>query len=382
MRKMLIFGAGLMALASCGSAPEPQKKAVSTAPAVRVNQIPAASSPWPVEREVVGTVQARTTSMIAAKLMAYVREIRVNTGDTFSAGQTLITLDSKDFDSAVRQAEAARREAQSTEAEMDSAITAAKAQLELAQVTFRRMKDLFDKKSISNQEFDEAQAKLRLAQASYDMTASRKSQLSAKLDSASEAIQSANILRAYTTITAPFAGVVTERKVEPGNLVTPGTPLLMIEQAGAYRLEVPVEESMLPKLKRGQPVRVSIEALDRTLDATIGEIVPAVDAASRAVTVKINLPPMSGLRTGMSGRAKFPGETGTAISVPVGAVRRQGSIETVFVVDQGVARSRLVTTGEVRGEQVRVLSGLNANEPVIHPVPAGLEDGARVEAKE
>jgi RND family efflux transporter MFP subunit len=338
------------------------------------------STEWPSEREVVGTVQARTASMVAAKLMAYVREIRVNTGDSFSAGQTLITLDSKDFDSAVRQAEAARREAQSTEAEIHSAITAAKAQLELAQVTFQRMKDLFDKKSISNQEFDEAQAKLRLAQANYEMANSRRSQLAAKLDSAAEAIQSANIVRAYTTITAPFAGVVTERKVEPGSLVSPGTPLLMIEQAGAYRLEAPVEESMLPHLRRGQPVQVVLDALDKSLQGTIGEIVPAVDAASRAVTVKINLPALAGLRSGMAGRARFAGTPRTVLTVPAGAVRKNGSLETVFVVDQGVARARLVTTADAKDGQLRVLTGIAAGERVIHPIPPSLADGARVEA--
>lgn len=381
--KTLFFGLpflGALWLAGCGGASEPQKKSTAAAPAVRVSTVAVESTEWPSEREVVGTVQARTASMVAAKLMAYVREIRVNTGDSFSAGQTLITLDSKDFDSAVRQAEAARREAQSTEAEIHSAITAAKAQLELAQVTFQRMKDLFDKKSISNQEFDEAQAKLRLAQANYEMANSRRSQLAAKLDSAAEAIQSANIVRAYTTITAPFTGVVTERKVEPGSLVSPGTPLLMIEQAGAYRLEAPVEESMLPQLRRGQPVQVVLDALEKSLQGTIGEIVPAVDAASRAVTVKINLPALAGLRSGMAGRARFAGTPRTVLTVPAGAVRKNGSLETVFVVDQGVARARLVTTADAKDGQLRVLTGIAAGERVIHPIPPSLADGARVEA--
>jgi RND family efflux transporter MFP subunit len=376
---MPFLGIAVLWLAGCGGAPEPQKKAAA-APAVRVSTAAVESTEWPSEREAVGTVQARTSSVIAAKLMAYVREIRVHTGDSFTAGQTLITLDSKDFDSAVRQAEAARREAQSAEAEINSAITAAKAQLELAQVTFQRMKDLFDKKSISNQEFDEAQARLRMAQANYDMATSRRSQLAAKLDSAAEAIQSANIVRAYTTITAPFAGVVIERKVEPGSLVSPGAPLLMVEQAGAYRLEVPVEESMLPQLRRGQVVPVFLDALGRSLEGAIGEIVPAVDAASRAVTVKINLPAVAGLRSGMSGRARFAGPPRTVLTLPAGAVRKQGSIETVFVADQGVARSRLVTTADAKDGRVRVLTGLAAGERVVHPLPPSLEDGARVEA--
>lgn len=349
---------------------------------MRVQRVVVSAVSWPVEREIVGTVQARTTSVLAAKIMAYVREIHVQTGDSFSAGQVLVTLDSKDLDSAVRQAEAARREAESTGAEIQSAIAAAKAQLELAQVTFRRMQDLFEKKSISNQEFDEAQAKLRLAQSNFDQAVSRQAQLKAKLEAAAEAIQSANILRSYTTIAAPFAGIVTERKVEPGNLVTPGAPLLVIEQAGAYRLEVPVEESLALKLRRGQMVTVSLEALGRELPVAISEIVPSVDAASRSVTVKINLPSLTGLRSGMSGRVKFSFESETVLAIPASAVRRLGSLETVFVVEQGVARSRLVTTGEARQGMVRVLTGLKPSEAVIHPLPASLEDGMRVEANE
>ena len=83
------------------------------------------------------------------------------------------------------------------------------------------------------------------------------------------------------------------RSVEPGTLAVPGAPLLTIEREGAYRLEASVEESHLAAIRVGQPVSVTLDGVDRRIEARVSEIVPAVDAASRAYTVKIDLPAMS-----------------------------------------------------------------------------------------
>ncbi|MCZ2146405.1 MAG: efflux RND transporter periplasmic adaptor subunit [Bryobacterales bacterium] len=367
-----------LTLVGCGRE-EPAKKQTAAATPMAVTTVTAEGSEWPTVREAVGTVHARVSGSVSSRIMAYVREVRVNQGDSVRAGQLLITLDSKDLDTTVRQAEEAQREARSAEAEVESAIRAAKAQLDLAEVTFKRMKDLFDKKSISHQEFDEAQARLQLARANHDMAVSRRKQLEAKIEQAAAGVRNASIMRGYSEITAPFSGVVTEKRVEPGNLATPGAPLLIIEQAGSYRLEVPVDESMLPSLRRGQRVDVELEALDRALQAPIAEIVPSVDPATRSVTVKLDLPGQGNLRSGMSGRARFPGAVSKVLAVPASAVRQQGSLQFVFVADQRHARGRLVTTGEHRGGLVQILSGLSEGDAYIHPLPPTLADGAPVE---
>lgn len=372
----------LLALSSCGHKEEPAAKAKAAPQApIAVSTTRAANTDWQVTREAVGTIRARITATVSARLMAYVRELRVNTGDTVRAGQTLITLDSKDLDTAVRQAEEAQREARSYEAEVESAIRGAKAQLDLAQVTFNRMKDLSEKKSISNQEFDEAQARFRLAQAGHDTAVSKRKQIEAKVAQASEAVKNAGIFRSYTEITAPFSGTVIEKRVEAGSLATPGAPLLILEQAGAYRLEVPVDESLLAGIRRGQRIEVAVDATDKTLAATVGEIVPFADAASRTITVKLDLPPASGLRTGLSGRAQFRLASAKALTIPESAIQPQGSLQLVFTVDRNHARSRLVTLGERRGGQVQILSGLNEGEQVITPIPPLLADGSPVEVR-
>jgi multidrug efflux pump subunit AcrA (membrane-fusion protein) len=215
MKKMLPV-VGMVLLAACGHKEEAVKKATPPAPAVPVQTAKVSVAEWPTAREVVGTVRARNTASVSSRIMAYVRDVRVSQGDTVRAGQVLVTLDSKDLDTAQRQATEAQREARSAEAEVESAIRAAKAQRDLAQVTFERMKGLFEKKSISNQEFDEAQAKLRLAQAHVEMAEAKRKQLEARIAQAGEQAQSAGIQQGYAQITAPFAGMVSEKRVEPG----------------------------------------------------------------------------------------------------------------------------------------------------------------------
>jgi RND family efflux transporter MFP subunit len=282
------------------------------------------------------------------------------------------------MDANVLRAEAAEAEVLTAIPEADQGVAGAKANLDLAQSTFQRMQELASKRSISNQEFDEAAARLRSAQAAYDMARSKRSQLDPRRAQLQQEIHGATILRGYARIAAPFSGIATAKAVEPGSLAAPGAPLLTIEADGAYRLEASVDESRLPSVKAGQTVEVALEALDRRLSARVSEIVPAVDAASRAYTVKIDLPPIPNLRSGMFGRARFRVGARKALAVPFAAIVERGQIQSVFVIENGLAHMRLATTGRREQDAVEVLSGLSEGETVVSPVPAGLSDGARV----
>jgi RND family efflux transporter MFP subunit len=314
--------------------------------------------------------------------MAYVRQVAVQVGDRVREGQDLITLASQDLDANVRRAEAAESEVRSAIPEADNGVAGTKANLDLAQSTFKRMEELASKKSISNQEFDEASARLKSAQAGYDIARAKRTQLDSKLAQVEQEIRAARIMRDYTRIAAPFSGVVTAKSVEPGNLAAPGAPLLTIEREGAYRLEASVEESKLPFVKTGQTVEVALEALDRRLTARVSEIVPAVDAASRAYIVKIDLPGVTNLRSGMFGRGWFPLGSRKVVAIPPQALVERGQLQSVFVIEDGLARTRLVTTGKRAPKGVEVLSGLSEGERVVSPVPSGLADGSRVEARQ
>jgi RND family efflux transporter MFP subunit len=349
---------------------------------VAVQTVTVAAQEWPAVYEATGTVRARTAATVSSKVTGYVQQVSFQVGERVREGQELITLDARDLEATLRRAEAGLAEVQSAVPEADSAAAAAKANLDLAQATFKRIEDLAAKKSISTQEFDESTARLKSAQANYEMSRARRKQLDSKVAQANEEVRAATIIRNYARIAAPFAGVVTARSVEPGNLASPGVPLLTIEREGAYRLEASVEESRIGSVRAGQTVQVALEALDKTLSARVSEIVPAVDAASRAYTVKIDLPAMAQLRSGMFGRALFPMKGRRVTAVPETALQERGQLVSVFVAEDGSARTRLVTTGQRSRGFVEVLSGLSAGEKVIQPTPAGLADGTRIEVKQ
>ncbi|HTM15063.1 MAG TPA: efflux RND transporter periplasmic adaptor subunit [Bryobacteraceae bacterium] len=369
-----------LVITGCGEAARESKTATPAAP-IAVTAVTASEQAWPAIYEATGTVRARTSTVIAAKLMGYVREVKVQTGDRVREGQPLVTLDARDLDVNSRRAEAALEEVRSSIPEADSAVAGAKANLDLTQTTFSRMQELFNKKSISNQEFDEASAKLKAAQAAYQMALAKRAQLDAQAARVQQDVRASEVARSYAEITAPFGGVVTTKTVDPGTLAVPGTPLLTIEREGAYRLEASVEESHLAAIRVGQPMAVTLDGIDRTLDARVSEIVPAVDAASRSYIVKIDLPNVPGLRSGAFGRASFSMGSRDALSIPAAAVSERGQLQSVLVAENGVARTRLITAGSKNKDRIEVLSGLTAGDKVIFPVPQSLGDGAAVEVR-
>jgi RND family efflux transporter MFP subunit len=367
-------------MAGCGEAPN-EKAASTSQPAVAVSTTATGTETWPSTYEATGTVKARTSAVIAAKLMGYVREVKVRAGDRVREGQSLVTLDTRDLDVSSRRAEAACDEVRTAMPEADSAVAAAKANRDLAQVTFGRIQDLFQKKSISNQEFDEASARLKAAQAAVEMAEARRTQLNAKLAQVDQEVRATEVTRSYADLPAPFAGIVVSRSIEPGSLAVPGEPLLTIEREGAYRLEASVEEEHLAAIRVGQPVAVTVDGVEQTIDARVSEIVPAVDAASRTYTVKIDLPPLTAVHSGVFGRAAFQLASRSLVAIPAEAVVERGQLQSVLVADNGLAHTRLITAGQKAKDRVEVLSGLSAGEKVIVPIPRGLADGDRVEVR-
>ena len=382
MKSFFIFlPVPVLLLTSCGSEPA-RRDAQPQTQTVTVRTAAVSSQDWPARYEATGTVRARTTATISSKLTGYVQQVSVQVGDHVRQGQPLIVLDTRDLDVSLHHAEAARSVVESAIPELESATAAAKASLDLAQTTFKRMEELAAKKSISNQEMDEASARLKAAQANYEMARARRTQINSQVAQVEQDVRAAGITRDYAKLTAPFSGVVITKTAEPGNLATPGAPLLTIEQDGLYRLEASVDESKLASVKVGQVVEAVIEASDRKLNARVSEIVPSVDSASRTYIVKLDLPATPQLRTGMFGRAIFPLATQKVVAVPVAALTERGQLQSVFVVEDGIAHTRLVTTGRRTSDAAEILSGLNAGEKVVISLPPDLQDGAKVEVRQ
>jgi RND family efflux transporter MFP subunit len=196
-------------------------------------------------------VRARHTADIAAKISGNILEVRVQAGDRVTAGQTLVVLDRADLEAGLRRAEAACAEAESAVAETENAIAGATATLDLARVTHRRFEDLLAKASVSQQESDESQARLKSAGAALDMATSKRRQAEARRNQVEAELAAVRVALGYATLSAPFSGRVTERKADPGSLATPGTPLLTVEREGNLRLEASIDESRLGLVRIG-----------------------------------------------------------------------------------------------------------------------------------
>jgi multidrug resistance efflux pump len=320
-----------------------------------------------------GVVQARTTATIAARILAPVREVRVSPGDQVRKGQTLIVLDGHDLDAGARAGRSAALAAEQGVKAAAAELQSADASLALARVSHDRIAGLQARRSATAQELDDATATLRSAEARVAAASARALQAASALESARAASDQASTIASFTTITAPFDGMVTGKMVEPGNLASPGTPLLRLEDTRGFRLEVRVDESRIGQVQNGDSVPVLLGAWPTPIEGTVVEVSRTVDADARAFLVKIALPETRGLRSGEFGRARFRGTPRRALTVPSSAVVRRGQLTSVFVVDGGVAHVRLVN---LSGSEA--LAGLTESEVVILSPPAGVTDGRRV----
>jgi multidrug efflux pump subunit AcrA (membrane-fusion protein) len=317
-----------------------------------------------------GVVQARTTAAITARILAPVREVRVSPGDRVRKGQTLVVLDGDDLAAGARAARSAALAAAQGANAAAAELQAAEASLALARASYDRVAGLHARQSATAQEFDDATAALWTADARVAGASARAVQAALAVESAQATSDQASTTKSFTTIAAPFDGMVTEKMVEPGNMASPGLPLLRLEETREFRLEVRVDESRIDHIRSGNRVAVYLGNGTTAIEGTVVEVSRAVDADARAFLVKIALPETLGVRSGEFGKARFDGPPRRALTIPSSAIVRRGQLTSVFVLDKGVARVRLVNLSGTE-----VLAGLTESEVVVLSPPAGLNDG-------
>jgi RND family efflux transporter MFP subunit len=357
--------------------PSPHETRASEQPALSVKTAPVALGEGVGTYEAGGVVQARTTAVITARMLAAVLDVRVAPGDRVKAGDLLVLLDGRDLGATAASARSAAVGAEQGLTAAAAEARAADAALVLARATYDRVSALQTRRSATPQELDEATAALRAAEARVAGAAARSAQAASGVESARAASEAAGTLESFTRLTAPFDGVVTAKMVDVGNMASPGLPLVRVEDTRGFQLEVRVDESRAGALLVDAVVPVVLDGSSGTdavtLQGRVAEVSRAVDADTRAVLVKIALPQTPGVRSGMFGRARLPGAARRALTVPESALVRRGQVTSTFVVEDGVARLRLVS---VRGTEV--LAGLGEGDVVVLDPPAGLADGRRV----
>jgi len=347
------------------------KPATQASPAkvrgIAVMQVEKASVPEVVEA--MGTVRAVLSAQLSSQVMGTITRVNVHEGDRVRRGEVLVSIEEAQQQAAFAGANAGLRASQQS-------IAAADADYALAESTMKRYQMLYDKKSVSPQEFDEVKTRLAAAEARRDAARSGRTQAEAGVSQAGTAIS-------FTKVRAPFDGIVIARPAEPGAMAAPGVPLLTLEDPSRFRLEATVDESKIGAVRFGESVPVVIDALgDQSIAGKVTQIVPAADPGSRTFTVKIDLPTNPQMRTGLFGRARFARGQHEAISVPKTAVLNRGQLQAVYVVgsDQ-LVRLRYVTLGQASAQQVEVLSGLqNGDRIVTQPGDRDLS-GKQVEAR-
>ncbi|WP_447974673.1 efflux RND transporter periplasmic adaptor subunit [Nitrospira sp. Kam-Ns4a] len=330
----------LALLAACGpeEAPAPPAASAPTPAVVRAAVLEVRPVPVPIWVEVTGQVAAVTQATLASKVQGIIHEIRVREGSAVAKGDTLVVLDSRDLRANLARAEA---------------------ELENARAHLQRMQHLFELEGVSRQELDNATRAFKVAEAGR---ATALAQLS------------------YTVVKAPFDGVITEKKVEVGELASPGQPLLRMEDPTHLRLEATVAEGDLKAVARGDKVQVIVDALGaKVLAGTVAQILPTGDPNTHTFLVKVDLPPTPGLKTGMFGRLQLEKGVTESLVVPSKAAVERGQLTGVYVVGpDNVGRLRWVKIGRVLGQDVEVLSGLNVGERILADAAQGA-DGVRVE---
>jgi RND family efflux transporter MFP subunit len=230
----------------------------------------------------------------------------------------------------------------------------------------------------------QAQVRVMQARAASLQTEVKKGEIESAKAQASQSlasVQSARVGLSYAWVSAPFDGRVVQRQVDPGAMASPGVPLIAIE-GGEYRLEASVPENVLVSVTQGSIVPIQIDALGtRQLSGRVAEIVPEASAASHSFVVKFTLPPTAGVRSGMFGRAEIQVGSTKRILIPNAATWEREGLHYVFTLNKdNIARLRIVTLGEARGDQIEALSGLNNGDRIVASDPSQVSDGETIEA--
>ncbi len=330
---LTILGVGL---AACGGHPETKVEAPAPGPAKAVRTAEVVRSGGAGEVAVPATVQARKRAALSARMPASVTELPYQEGQWVKAGAVVVRLD----DAAVR-----------------AAVAAAEAGVKAAESDLARTKALLEKGAATPRELEQMTAAASGAEA----------QLTAARDNLS-----------YTALRAPFAGRVASRRVNLGDVVNPGMPLIEIEGEGGLELRATLEPEITATLRPGSKLKALVDGQPGPLPATVTAVAPAGDPTTHRFEVKADLPAAAGLRAGLFARLLVPGVAADPrLTVPADALFERGGLTGAFVVSDGRARLRWVAAGARDGSAVEIRAGLEAGERVVL-APSGLADGTPV----
>jgi RND family efflux transporter MFP subunit len=295
----------------------------------------------PDDVEASATTEPVLSAVLSTKLMGRVMEVRIREGDVVAAGAILVRLDDRDL--------AARRD------QADAGVRAADAAHNEARLQADRLRSLFADSAAPRAQLDAAEAGLVRAEQAVRGARAMAAEVEALTD--------------YAEVRAPFGGVVVQRLVDPGAFVSPGMPLLRIDDPSRLRVVAAMPPSTASAVHRGSRVGVSIEGTSIT--GTVEGVVPVSGAALVNVQVLVGNASRR-FSSGSAATVSVPGAPRKALLVPLTALVRNGDLAGVRVSAGGRLVTRWVRLGRERAGAVEVLSGLKAGDSIVVPAaPAG-----------
>jgi RND family efflux transporter MFP subunit len=378
------------ALAGCGKS-EPAAATEAAAPDVAVTK--AARKTLDRQLTVSSELVPFQEIDVYAKESGFVKQLFVDYGSHVKAGQELAILEIPELEAQIRQDEAMIRNAADRVSLAENQLKRSQAQAKVLHLQYDRLAGVSKERPglVAQQEVDDAQGKDLAAAAGVDAAQSSLQASQSDLQAAQARKEHDQVLFDYSKITAPFAGVVTQRYANLGTLVQAGTssstqamPLVRISQDEKFRLVIPVPESYVPFIRIGSPVQVRVPSLDRALPGVVARFSTDVKEDTRTMHTEVDvLNPDHKLIQGQYAEATITlDHKEGALAVPLQAVARNGPETIVFVVDgAGKLDARRVTLGLQTATDAEVLSGITEGEMVVVGDRGGLKTGQLVHPK-
>lgn len=343
--------------------------------------------------ELVGTLEANHQVTVGVEIDGQIADIAADLGDRVNAGQTLARIKDAEFRHAVEQAEgnltlALARLGLKTmpspqfDVNQTSGVVKAKAELDEAQVNFNRMKTLFDEKVISAQEFDAADTRFKTAQATHQSAVEQ-----ARALLADAAVKEAQLALARkklkdTIISSPLSGSISKRFVSAGEYVKVAAPLFTVVQDNPLKLTGLIPERFAPQIQTAQTIEARVDSFpDKSFKGKLMRISPASEVASRSFMIEAAIDNAERrLKPGFFAHAAvFTQVDPNALTVPQQALVTFAGVSKVFVIENEIARERVVQTGaRVGTNEVEITAGLKPGELVAISGLTRLIDGTAV----
>ena len=327
---------------------------------------------------------------VYAKESGYVKQLLVDYGTRVREGQLMAVLEIPELEMQLRQDEAAIQSATDQVTHASHEVNRLEAQHRVAQLQYDRLNGVATTRPglVAQQEVDDAQGKDLALEAQVEATKSALATAQSQLDVAKASLERDQVLFAYARITAPFAGVVTQRYANLGTLVQAGTssstqalPLVRLSQDDKFRLVIPVPESYVRYIRVGDPVQVRVPSLDKTVPGAVARFSVDVAQDTRTMHTEVDVVnPAHVLMPGLYAEATLTLErSNSALTVPVQAVNRTGASATALIVDaNNMIEERPVTLGIESAGDIEILRGLQEGDRVVVSDRAGLKPGSRV----